>query len=182
MESNQCEYDRYEVKLSRLMNIQKDFRLFLKMLVGYIFVAVVNIFAGNEDISFFVLLMCIYIVLVFVFLFRNPGRLEITRTTVQFSYLRIVTGGKHRVYNLDNLPPKFKKTYTVCNIRRMEYLQTPFEKIFSSGHIYMIGDVYLEFGKKEERTFTIYGVKHFNDISAWMKDFMILSSDRQQEY
>ena len=87
MDSDQYEYDRYEVKLSRLMNIQKDFRLFLKMLVGYIFVAVVNIFAGNEDISFFVLLMCIYIVLVFVFLFRNPGRLEITRTTIQFSYL-----------------------------------------------------------------------------------------------
>ena len=61
----------------------------------------------------------------------------------------------------------------------MEYLQTPFEKIFSCGHICIRGDVYLEFGKKEERTFTIYGVKHFDDISAWMKDFMILSADEQ---
>ena len=181
MDSNQYEYDRYEVKLSRLMNIQKDFRLFLKMLVGYIFVAVVNIFAGNEDISFFVLLMCIYIVLVFVFLFRNPGRLEITRTTIQFSYLNIRFGSRHRVYTLDNPPPKMKEAFTVCNIQRMEYLQTPFEKFFSCGHICIVGDIYLEFGKKEERSFTIYGVKHFDDISAWMQDFMILSSDKQQE-
>ena len=35
------------------------------------------------------------------------------------------------------------------------------------------------FGKKEERMFMIYGVKHFDDISAWMKDFMILSADEQ---
>ena len=73
------------------------------------------------------------------------------------------------------------ETFIVHNIKSIEYLQTPFEKIFSCGHICIVGDVYLEFGKKEERTFTIYGVKHFDDISAWMKDFMILSSDRQQE-
>ena len=181
MENREYEYDRYEVKLSRLMNIQKEFGFFLKMLVGYIFVAIINIFAGNEDISFLVLLMCIYIVLVFVFLFRNPGRLEITRTTIQFSYLNIQFGSRHRVYNLDNPPPKMTETFIVHNIKSIEYLQTPFEKIFSCGHICIVGDVYLEFGKKEERTFTIYGVKDFDDISAWMKDFMILSSDRQQE-
>jgi hypothetical protein len=61
----------------------------------------------------------------------------------------------------------------------MEYLQTPFEKIFSCGHIYICGDVNTDDGGKEERAFTIYGVKHFDDISAWMKDFMILSADEQ---
>ena len=179
MENKEYEYDRYEVKLSRLMNVQKDFGMFLKMLVGYILLATINIFLGNKDVSFLVLLMGVYIFVVFILLFRNPGRLEITRTTVRFSYLRITLGGHHRVYNLDDPPPNFKETFTVSNIRRMEYLQTPFEKIFSCGHICIRGDVYLEFGKKEERTFTIYGVKHFDDISAWMKDFMILSADEQ---
>lgn len=180
MENKEYEYDRYEVKLSKLMNIQKDLRLYLGMLGSYALAAVINLFVGNKDLSFLGLLMCVYVFVVFAFLCRNPGRLEITRTTVQFSYLRIITlGGHRRVYNFDNPPPKMKETFTVCNIRRMEYLQTPFEKIFSCGHICIRGDVYLEFGKKEERTFTIYGVKHFDDISAWMKDFMILSADEQ---
>jgi hypothetical protein len=179
MENKEYEYDRYEVKLSRFMNIQKDFGLFLKMLIGYILMAAINIFAGNEGFSFLILLTCIYIFVVFLILFRNPGRLEITRTTVGFSYLNIEFGSRHRVYNLDNPPPKMKETFVVHNIKSIEYLQTPFEKIFSCGHICMIGDIYLEFGKKEERMFMIYGVKHFDDISAWMKDFMILSADEQ---
>lgn len=177
MENKEYEYDRYEVKLNRFMNVQKDFGLFLKMLIGYVLMAAINIFAVNEGFSFLILLTCIYIFVGFLILFRNPGRLEITRTTVGFSCLNIKFsfGFGFRIY-ADN---KMKETFVVHSIKSIEYLQTPFEKIFLCGHICIIGDIYLEFGKKEERAFTIYGVKHFDDISAWMKDFMILSADEQ---
>lgn len=175
MSDREYEYDRYEVKLSRLMNIMKDWKFCLSLFSSYILFAVYGIFVHGAEAESIAFLAVVFLLIVFLKLYSNPGRLEITRTTVQFSRFHIEKG-KPRVYNLDNPPPKFKETFIVYNVRRVEYLQTPFEKIFSCGHICIVGDVYLEFGKKEERTFTIYGVKHFDDISAWMKDFMILSS------
>jgi len=178
MADQKYEHDRYEVKLSRLMNIQKDWGFCLGILSSFALFEISGIVARGVEIEALVFLTGVFLLIVFLKLFSNPEHLEITRTTVQFSCFHIVTkGGKHRVYNLDNPPPKFKETFTVYNVRRMEYLQTQFEKIFSCGHIRIYGDIYVEFGKKEERTFTVYGVKHFDDISAWMKDFMILSPD-----
>ena len=174
MADREYEYDRYEVKLSRLMNIGKDWGFCLRMFASYALFAVYGIFVHGAEAESLAFLAVIFLLIVLLKLFSNPGRLEITRTTVQFSRLRIQSGRHTRIYM-----PKTKETFTVCNIKRMEYLQTSFEKIFSCGHICIRGDVYLEFGKKEERTFTIYGVKHFDDISAWMKDFMILSVDEQ---
>ncbi len=175
MSDREYEYDRYEVKLNRLMNIRKDWNFCLSIFASYALFTAYGIFVHGAEAESIAFLAGVFLLIVFLKLFSNPRRLEITRTTVQFSYFRIVTGGRHRVYNLDNPPPKFKETFTVCNIKSIDYLQNSFEKIFSCGHICIRGDVYLEFGKREERTFTIYGVKHFDDISAWMKDFMILS-------
>jgi hypothetical protein len=174
MENKEYEYDRYEVKLSRLMNIGKDGGFCLRMFASYALFAVYGIFVHGAETESIAFLAGVFLLIVLLKLCSNPGRLEITRTTVQFSRLRIQLGRHTRIYM-----PKTKETFTVCNIKRMEYLQTSFEKMFSCGHICIRGDVYLEFGKKEERTFTIYGVKHFDDISAWMKDFMILSSEAQ---
>ena len=179
MADREYEHDRYEVKLSRLMNIGKDWGFCLRIFVPYALFAVYDIFAHSAGAAELAFLAVVFLLIVFLKLFSNPGRLEITRTTVQFSRLRIQLGGHTRIYMLGDSRSKMKETFTVCNIKRMEYLQTPFEKIFSCGHICIRGDVYLEFGKKEERTFTIYGVKHFDDISAWMKDFMILSNDEK---
>ena len=178
MENKEYEYDRYEVKLNRFMNIQKEWLWCLMSLGVCALVAAVNILIYKEEIQYLAVLSVIYLIVVILKLRSNPGRLEITRTTVQFSRLRIQLGHT-RIYMIGDSRSKMKETFTVCNIKRIEYLQTPFEKIFSCGHICIRGDVYLEFGKKEERTFTIYGVKHFSDISAWMKDFMILSDDEQ---
>lgn len=172
MADREYEYDRYEVKLSRLMNIGKDWGFCLKILATFALVAVYGIFVHGAETESIAFLAGVFLLIVFLKLFSNPGRLEITRTTVQFSRLRIQY--RKGRYQIDG-----KETFSVCNIKRMEYLQTSFEKFFSCGHICIHGDVYLEFGKKEERTFTIYGVKHFDDISSWMKDFMILSADGQ---
>lgn len=177
MSDREYEYDRYEVKLSRLMNIMKDWGFCLRLFASYALLSVYIILANGVEAADLAFLALVFLLIVFLKLCSNPGRLEITRTTVQFSRLRIQLGGHTRIYMVGDSRSKMKETFTVCNIKRMEYLQTPFEKMFSCGHICIRGDVYLEFGKKEERTFTLYGVKHFDDISAWMKDFMILSSD-----
>lgn len=183
MESKEYEYDRYEVKLSRFMNIQKDFLFCLECFVLLALISAVNIFIYGENIQFFAAMSVIYLVTVVLKLRSNPGRLEITRTTISFQYRRalLTLFVRGRIYFGCDNAPKYTETYTVYNIKSMEYLQTSFEKIFSCGHIRICGDVNIEGGRKEERFFTICGVKHFDDISAWMKDFMILSSDRQQE-
>ena len=188
MESKEYEYDRYEVQLSRFMNIQQDFVWCLGWLLFFALLGAVNVFVYGDDIQFFAAIAVIYLTVVILKLRSHPRRLEITRTTVNFQcrhalltlLLTLFIRGRVRV-GCDEIS-QYTENYTVYNIKNMEYLQTPFEKIFSCGHIRICGDVNIEGGKKEERTFTIYGVKHFDDISAWMKDFMTLSSDRQQEY
>ena len=181
MENKEYEYDRYEVKLNRFMNIQKEWLWCLMSLGVCALVAAVNILIYKEEIQYLAVLSVIYLIVVILKLRSNPGRLEITRTTVNFQYRRaLLTLFIHgRIYFGSDNASKYTDAYTVYNIKSMEYLQTPFEKIFSCGHIRIHGDVNIDGGGKEERAFTIYGVKHFEDISAWMKDFMIPSADEE---
>ena len=185
MADREYEYDRYEVQLSRLMNIQHDFLWCLVWLVLFALIGAVNVFIYGENIQFFAAIAVIYLIAVVLKLRSHPKRLEITRTTVNFQCRRalltifIMVFIRGRVYMGCDEISKYTENYTVYNIKSMEYLQTPFEKFFSCGHIYICGDVNTEGGGKEERTFIIYGVKYFNDISAWMKDFMILSNDEK---
>ena len=181
MENKEYEYDRYEVKLDRFMNIQKDYLWCLKGLFLYSLIAAVNILIYDVPIQILYVLSLIYMIAVVLKLRSNPRRLEITRTTINFQYRRaLLTLFIHgRIYFGGDNASKYTDAYTVYNIKSMEYLQTPFEKIFSCGHIRIHGDVNIDGGGKEERAFTIYGVKHFDDISAWMKDFMILSADEE---
>ncbi len=185
MESKEYEYDRYEVKLSRFMNIQKDYLWCLVWLVLFALIGAINVFVYGENIQFFAAIAVIYLIAVVLKLRSNPRRLEITRTTVNFQRRRALLTvllmafirGRVRV-GCDEIS-QYTENYTVYNIKGMEYLQTPFEKFFSCGHIRIQGDVNTEDGGKEVSSFTIYGVKHFGDISAWMKDFMILSTDEK---
>ena len=181
MESDKHEYDRYEVKLSRFMNIQKDCLWCLKGLLFYSLAAVANILIYDAPIQILAVLSVMYLIAVVLKLRSNPGRLEITRTTVNFQYRRalLTLFTRGRIYFGGENASKYTDTYTVYHIKNMEYLQTSFEKIFSCGHIRICGDVNIEGGRKEERIFTIYGVKHFDDISAWMKNFMILSAEEK---
>ena len=72
---------------------------------------------------------------------------------------------------------KYEKTYTLYNIKSIEYLQSSFEKKFSCGHIRICADVNMGVKGKEQRTFLIYGMKDFENTSAWMKEFVQLSND-----
>ena len=59
----------------------------------------------------------------------------------------------------------------------LKYLQSSFEKKFSCGHICICADVNMGAQGKEQRTFTIYGVKDFENTATWMKEFIQLSND-----
>ena len=185
MADREYEYDRYEVKLSHLMNIQQDFLWCLGWLLLFALIGAVNVFVYGEGVLFFAAIAVIYLIAVVLKLRSHPKRLEITRTTVNFQRRRalltffleaFLRGRVH--FGCDEIS-RYTENYTVYNIKRMEYQQTGFEKFFSCGHIFIQGDVNTEGGGKEERTFIIYGVKYFNDISAWMKDFMILSTGEE---
>ena len=116
MESKEYEYDRYEVKLSRLMNVGKDWDFCLRMFASYALFAVYGIFVHGAEAESLVFLAGVFLLIVFLKLFSNPGRLEITRTTVQFSRLRIQLGIHHQQY-------KYVRTK---NFFRMKFANIPF--------------------------------------------------------
>jgi hypothetical protein len=86
MENKEYEYDRYEVKLNRFMNVQKDYWFCLLGLVVCALVAAISILVYKEEIQYLALLAVIYLIAVVLKLCSNPRRLEITRTTVNFQY------------------------------------------------------------------------------------------------
>ena len=56
MSDREYEYDRYEVKLSRFMNIQKEYWWCLRGLLYYVLIAVLSIFVYGEHFSFLAVL------------------------------------------------------------------------------------------------------------------------------
>ena len=82
-----------------------------------------------------------------------------------------------RIWGSTGNVSKYERTYTLYNIKSIEYLQTPFEKRFSCGHIRICGDVNVNETEKEQRSFVIYGVKDFENTSAWMREFVQLSDN-----
>ena len=183
MEEKEYDYDCYEVKLNPMMNVQPDLLWIVLAFAGCALVAAVDVFVYQKDMGAFAFYACFWALIVAVKLTSHPKRLEITRTTVKFkrrtALLTLLTRGRIS-YGIDEGIEKYTEAYTVYNISVMEYLQTPFEKIFSSGHIRIVGDVNVR-GEKETREFHLYGVKHFADISAWMKDYMrIAESDTEK--
>lgn len=183
MEEQEYDYGCYEVKLNPLMNVQPDLLWIVLALIGCAGIAAWSVLIHHADARIFIFFACLWALIVTVKLMSHPNRLEITRTTVKFkrrtALLTLLVRGWIS-YGIDDSSEKYTETYTVYNIRVMEYLQTPFEKIFSSGHIRVIGDVNFR-GEKETCEFNLYGVKYFADISAWMKDYMRISGESTEK-
>lgn len=170
------ENSRYEVKLNRFFNIQSKQNIIWFTVLVALFVMYIVINLIKNDISAIEIIEfgcgCIFIML--VKLLSHPKRMYITSETIKFEYkglfLNLLVTGHIRSV-LDN-ESKYQKTYTVYNLKHIEYLQTPFEKNFSCGHIEICGDVNNNSTGKEQQTFVIYGVKDFENISAWMKSYI----------
>ena len=178
-ENNAC----YEVKLNRIFNIQsKQNLIWLTVLFALpILYTIFNIINHTFDWQRILILCCGCLAIMIIKLLSSPKCLDVTHGTVQFQHrsdmlnLLLV----RRIWGSTGNVSKYERTYTLYNIKSIEYLQTPFEKRFSCGHICICGDVNVSETEKKQRTFVIYGVKDFEDTSAWMKDFIKLSVDTQ---
>lgn len=172
------EYNSYEVRLNRLFNIRAKqniilFAILLAASVAHVVINLVNnTVAENGTVLF--CLACLAIMI--VKLLSHPKYIEITPETVKFSsrsaLLNLLIRG--RISGGADGKSRYENTYTVYNIKSIEYIQSAFEKPFSYGHIRICGDVNLGESGKEERTFAIYGIKDFTNMSAWMRDYLKL--------
>ena len=181
-ENNAC----YEVKLNRLFNIQtKQNLVWLASLT--ILPAIYAMFGyinGTMSLIKILFLYCLSFSVMLIKLLGDPKCLDVTRDTVKFTInsqgdllklLLFVGRIRRSTFNFSG----GAKDCILYNIKSIEYLQTPFEKRFSCGHICICGDVNVSETEKEQRSFVIYGVKDFENTSAWMKDFIKISVDTQ---
>ncbi len=175
------EYVCYEVKLNRFFNIQsKQNLIWLAVLfVLPIVFTIFNLVNNTFDLKGFIIFSCGCLVIMLVKLLSNPKCLDVTPDTIKFQYrgalLNLLVTG--RIWGGIESEPKYEKIYTLYNIKSIEYLQSSFEKRFSCGHICICANVNMGAKGKEERTFLIYGMKDFENTSAWMKEFVQLSND-----
>ena len=181
-ENNAC----YEVKLNRLFNIQtKQNLIWLAVLMVWpIVLAIFCYVKGTLDLTKVILFYCGSFLIMVIKLLSSPKCLDVTPDTITFTtkslsfymLLNLFVTGRARVTSYK----KYETDHTLYNIKNIEYLQTPFEKRFSCGHICICGDVNVSETEKEQRSFVIYGVKDFEDTSAWMKAFVKLSDDTER--
>ena len=172
------EYNSYEVRLNRIFNIQakQNIILFAILLLASVAHVVVNLVNNTVAENGTVLFCIACLAIIVVKLLSHPKYIEITPETIKFdtrsALLNLIIRG--RISGGADGKSRYGNTYTVYNIKSIEYVQSAFEKPFSYGHIRICGDVNLGESGKEERTFVIYGIKDFAHMSAWMKDYIKL--------
>ena len=172
------QHDTYYVKLNRFFNIQARKSLIcLTVLVAVIVLyVVINLTQNTFDIKGLLITVIGCALIMTAALLSNPKYLTVTPEAVKFQYrgafLNLLTTG--RVKYSSNVDSRYEKTYTLYNIKSIEYLQTPLEKAFSCGHIRICGNV----DATSEQTFVIYGVKDFENTAKWMKSYIVTTSKR----
>ena len=173
------EYNSYEVRLNRIFNIQakQNIILFAILLLASVAHVVVNL-VNNTVAENGTVLFCVSCLLIMaVKILSHPKYVEITPETIKFqsrsALLNLLITG--RIRGGADGKPRYENTYTVYNIKSIEYLQSAFEKPFSYGHIRICGFVNSNANGQEERTFVIYGIKDFENMSAWMRDYIKLN-------
>ena len=175
------EYACYEVKLNRIFNIQsKQNLIWLAVLFALpILYAIFTIVNHTFDWKGLLIFCCGCLAIMIVKLLSNPKCLDVTPDKIKIQYhgalLNILITGRISVDAESE--SKHEKAYTLYNIKSIEYLQSSLEKRFSCGHVRICADVNLGAKGKEQRTFLIYGVKDFENTTAWMKEFVQLSNN-----
>jgi hypothetical protein len=172
------EYDCYEVELNRFFNILSPSNLI--MLAGLVSLSATGIIAYfvSDKVALrdaiFTCLGCTVIMIVKIF--SSPKCLFVTPKSIKYRYrtalLTMLLHGKVRFGESNE--PRYEKSHTLYNIKNIEYFQTPLEKIFSCGHICIHSDVTIGGKQESNSTFTIYGITDFDEVSVWMRSFIIL--------
>ncbi len=174
---SQTEHTSYDVKLNRFFNIQaKKSLICLAVLTTIVILYIaINLTQNTFDPKGLVIMVIGCALIVLALLWSSPGRLTVTPETVKFQYrgafLNLLTTG--RVRYSSNEDSRYEKTYTVYNIKTIEYLQSPLEKMFSCGHVRICGDI----DAAGKQAFVIYGVKDFQNTAEWMRSYIRTEAD-----
>ena len=169
------EIECYEVEIKRFFTVFAPQNLV--MLVILCTASIVTCCLNDTLHTFDAILLCAGCALILTAkLLSAPRCLMVTPETIKFRYatalLTLLTTGRLR-FGEDI---RHDKAYTLYHIQSIEYMQSPLEKVFSCGHIRICGDVNAGEKGKEQRSFTIYGITDFQEVSVWMKGFVRLSN------
>ena len=175
------QHDTYYVKLNRFFNIQarKSLICLVVLVAVVVLYASINLAQNTFELKglFIIVVGCILIII--ATLLSNPKYQTVTPETIKFQYcgafLNLLTTGHVRYSS--NEDSRYEKTYTVYNIKTIEYLQTPLEKAFSCGHVRICGNVDAD----SEQTFVLYGVTDFANTAKWMQSYIKPATDRLKE-
>ena len=174
-------HDTYYVKLNRFFNIQARKSLIcLAVLVAVVVLyASINLVQNTFDLKGRLITAIGCALIMVATLQSNPKYLTVTPETIKFQYrgafLNLLTTGHVRYSS--NEDSRYEKTYTVYDIKTIEYLQTPLEKAFSCGHVRICGNVDAD----SEQTFVLYGVTDFANTAKWMQSYIKPATDRLKE-
>ena len=173
------QYDCYEVEINRFFNILSPSNLI--MLIGLVTLSAASIiayFVSDKVALRDAILTCLgCTVIMIVKIFSSPKCLFVTPNSIKYRYrtalLTMLLHGKIRFGERNE--SQYEKSHTLYNIKNIEYFQTPLEKIFSCGHICIHSDATVGGKQEKERTFAVYGITDFDEVSVWMRSFIILS-------
>lgn len=178
------EHSSYDIKLNRWMNIQSKSNLLLLIILAVLclFYVVFDLITHEIGPKGLIIFCFGCLLITIVKLLCSPKYLTVTPETIKFQYsgafLNLLTTG--RVRYSSNEDSRYEKIYNVYNIKTIEYLQSPLEKMFCCGHVRICGDVNVPAAPspKNEQTFVIYGVRDFDNTAKWMKDYIKTSADK----
>ena len=169
----------FEIRTNRLFYIaNKQYLKHLGMTLAFLALSIV-FFIFNADYGSYTIFLAVMGFLAVVFeLLGNPKFIDVTRSYVKFQHRRALSSlfANHRISS----DKQYHTTYTVYNIKQIDYLQTPLERLFNIGHICLIGDVSTNNSDElpaKDRIYYVYGIKNFDKNSKWMMKFIELSTE-----
>ncbi|MBQ7364344.1 MAG: hypothetical protein IJW46_01960 [Clostridia bacterium] len=132
----------------------------------------------------YALILCgIVTLLSFIFLLTFPKQIEVTKTAVRIqhhtAFLKLLfvaivsfcTKTRHTRDSELYISPCF----TVFEIDYITYSHSKIEKFFHTGHIEVTGKYYSNLSDSfSECTFSVYGIKDFENTAAWMQSYIHL--------
>lgn len=169
--------DLYEVELNRWFNVQ-CIKLGGILSCVLLILAVMALAVYTENNRYFVFSILALVVLPFMFITKilsNPRYIDVTKDYIKIKY--DYTGYSFFRRLVKDRPDDFEsdvRNYIVTKIEYLHFEQTSFEKKFNSGHLIVCGTAYLSTNalddKGENKIFTIYGLKQYNETRAWLEE------------
>ena len=167
----------YEVSLNRFFCIMEKNTIIyaISLLVFSLISVAFYCFSDQVSVTTPIIVSVLCVLILIAQLLSHPKYMDVTPDTVKFQYrkalLKLLTTG-----HISSLW-SYTEEYTIYHITKIDYVQSAFEKAFHVGRVRLTGTVNVsKYGRPlvEERTFTLYRVKDFENTAAWMKEYVHL--------